>query len=192
MNRTLGDPNLVLIKPYVLMSSNCVVPVDALQALIKTNTVRHYTLNTVCGGVLGNPVNPLGGPNDGAGHFTPLDGHELPNAPHWTVSFGAQYTWGLWEGWEATVRGDAYWQSQSWARVYNLDPYDKLHGWYNTNLSLWIENPDQNLKIEIYAKNALDDTPITDAFLNSDDAALTTNVFVLDPRLIGLSITKGF
>jgi outer membrane receptor protein involved in Fe transport len=69
---------------------------------------------------------------------------------------------------------------------------DKLHGWYNVNLSVWLEKPDQDLKIEFYAKNLLDKTPITDAFLNSDDTALTTNVFVLDPRLIGLSIRKGF
>jgi len=48
------------------------------------------------------------------------------------------------------------------------------------------------LKIEFYAKNLLDKTPITDAFLNSDDTGLTTNVFVLDPRLIGLSIRKEF
>jgi outer membrane receptor protein involved in Fe transport len=59
------------------------------------------------------------------------------------------------------------------------------------NLSLWIEN-DEGLKIELYAKNILDKTPITDAFINSDDTALTTNVFVLDPRLIGLSIRKEF
>jgi len=38
--------------------------------------------------------------------------------------------------WRLTVRGDAYWQSQSWARVYNDNPYDKLHGWYNVNLSV--------------------------------------------------------
>ncbi|MND08385.1 hypothetical protein D3C83_309590 [compost metagenome] len=60
------------------------------------------------------------------------------------------------------------------------------------NLSIWFERPDDELKIEIYAKNLLDKTPITDAFLNSDDSALTTNVFVLDPRLIGVSIKKGF
>jgi outer membrane receptor protein involved in Fe transport len=60
------------------------------------------------------------------------------------------------------------------------------------NLSVWFERPDDDLKIELYAKNLLDKTPITDAFLNSDDTALTTNVFVLDPRLIGLSIKKGF
>jgi len=55
-----------------------------------------------------------------------------------------------------------------------------------------VERPEDGLKIELYAKNLLDKTPITDAFLNSDDSALTTNVFVLDPRLIGLSIRKGF
>ena len=48
------------------------------------------------------------------------------------------------------------------------------------------------MKIELYAKNILDGQPITDAFINSDDTALTTNVFALDPRLIGLSIRKDF
>ena len=129
--------------------------------------------------------------NNGAGFATPLGGKELPNAPHWTMNVGAQYSFDFRPGWKATIRGDGYWQSQSWARVYNLNPYDKLHGWYNANLSVWVENED-GLKIEFYAKNILDKTPITDAFLNSDDSGLTTNVFVLDPRLIGLSIKKDF
>ena len=130
--------------------------------------------------------------NGGAGIAQDLEGRELPNSPHWTTNIGAQYGVDFLDGWRATVRGDAYWQSQSWARVYNADPYDKLHGWYNVNLSHWIEKPAMGLKIEIYAKNLLDKTPITDAFLNSDDTALTTNVFVLDPRLIGFSVTKTF
>jgi iron complex outermembrane recepter protein len=128
----------------------------------------------------------------GAGIAKELGGNELPNSPHWTANIGAQYGMDFLEDWRVTFRGDAYWQSQSWARVYNSDPYDKLHGWYNVNLSVWFEKPDDDLKIELYAKNLLDKTPITDAFLNSDDSALTTNVFVLDPRLIGLSIRKGF
>jgi outer membrane receptor protein involved in Fe transport len=41
-------------------------------------------------------------------------------------------------------------------------------------------------------KNVFNDNAITDTFLNSDDTALTTNVFTLDPRLIGLNITKKF
>jgi len=30
------------------------------------------------------------------------------------------------------------------------------------------------------------------AFLNSDDTALTTNVFTTDPRLFGIRITKNW
>ena len=36
-----------------------------------------------------------------------------------------------------------------------------------------------------YVKNMFDVTAITGAFLNSDDTALTTNVFTTDPRLMG-------
>ena len=46
--------------------------------------------------------------------------------------------------------------------------------------------------IEGYIKNVFDTAAITGAFLNSDDTALTTNVFVTDPRLIGLNITKNW
>jgi len=216
MNRTQGDSRYVLVKPWVQQTANCIVPVSVVEGWLATNpNFGGYWMLCGGGGVLnafsGNePIDPATGElwdplavgpdgkllypeiNGGAGIRAPLGGNELPNAPHWTANIGAQYGFDILEGWRATVRGDAYWQSQSWARVYNDNPYDKLHGWYNVNLSVWIERPEDDLKIEFYAKNLLDKTPITDAFLNSDDTALTTNVFVLDPRLIGLSIRKGF
>jgi iron complex outermembrane receptor protein len=43
-----------------------------------------------------------------------------------------------------------------------------------------------------YVKNVFDVTTITGASLNSDDTALTTNVFTTDPRLMGVRITKSF
>jgi iron complex outermembrane recepter protein len=43
-----------------------------------------------------------------------------------------------------------------------------------------------------YAKNLLDTTAITGAYLNSDDLMLTTNVFLTDPRLFGVRISKSF
>ncbi len=188
MNRTQGDPDLLLVRPYFQYASSCVIPKATGVGMASTG----FPLSVLCGLPHGGlPLNWLNGPNNGMGLYDELGGNELPNAPHWTVSLGGQHTWDFAEGWRATVRADAYWQSQSWARVYNA-VNDKLHGWYNTNLSLWIERPEDNLKIEIYAKNLLDKTPITDAFMNSDDTSLTTNVFVLDPRLIGLSIRKGF
>jgi outer membrane receptor protein involved in Fe transport len=213
MNRTQGNPNYVVMKPWAQLPSNCAAPLPVVEQWLSTATGTQGYIS-ICGGVNGLVISLLNRPiidpnpafnggtgvydvnnypqlNGGAGIRADLGGNELPNAPHWTANVGAQYGFDMPAGWRATVRGDAYWQSQSWARIYNLDPYDKLHGWYNANLSVWVENED-GLKIELYVKNLLDEDPITDAFLNSDDSGLTTNVFVLDPRLIGLSIKKGF
>ena len=214
MNRTQGNPDFVLTKPWIQLPSNCVVPVAVAESWANSND-NNDVYWKMCGGYLGilealtpsAPIDPATGErytplrydgsngtvdiNGGAGIRADLGGNELPNAPHWTANIGAQYGMDILDGWRATVRGDVYWQSQSYHRVYNYEPYDKLHGWYNANLSLWIEN-EKGLKIELYAKNIFDKTPITDAFLNSDDAALTTNVFTLDPRLIGLSFRQEF
>ena len=108
------------------------------------------------------------------------------------MNVGGQYGWDMGGGaWRGTFRGDAYWQSQSWARVYNA-VNDKLHGWYNLNVSVTLANENLGVQAEFYVKNLLDKSPITDAFLNSDDSGLTTNVFVLDPRLVGFSLRKAF
>src|SRR3546814_5874286 len=88
-------------------------------------------------------------------------------------------------------RSDGYWQAKSLARVYNANPYDRLRDWTNFNLTRRVNGP-EGLAIEAYVKNVFNSTPITDAFLNSDDSGLTTNVFTLDPRIIGFSISKKF
>ncbi len=65
-----------------------------------------------------------------------LGGNELPNAPHWTVSTSAEYRRDLFDGaLQVTARADAYWRGESWARPYNLDPYDRLDESFSANLS---------------------------------------------------------
>ena len=197
----------MILKPWITNSSNCVVPTvlyeQTVGDMINGISSSQNSLGLCAtGGILsdGGGYTPPGGvpfdpfvdsPNGGAGFFADLGGKELPNAPHWTVSLGAQYRMALPGGWDATLRGDFYWQDKSFARVYNTE-YDQLRAWTNTNISLWVENPDWGVTAEVYVKNAFDETPITDAFLNSDDSGLTTNVFTLDPRLIGVSLRKSF
>lgn len=55
-----------------------------------------------------------------------------------------------------------------------------------------LTRPESELAFQLYVKNLFDDAPITDFFTNSDDTGLTTNVFTLDPRIIGFSVTKSF
>jgi len=209
MNRTQGNPDYTLVKPWMQLPSNCVVPthVAAEWARARSGLMQYYGL---CGGVRGliagffPPVitdpafggteyDPANYPelNGGAGLRADLSGNELPNAPRWTANIGAQYTIDFDADWSATLRGDAYWQAKSWHRVYNLDPYDRLKSWSNVNISLRVDGP-EDLTFEAYVKNVFNKSPITDAFLNSDDTGLTTNVFTLDPRVIGFSIAKKF
>jgi len=134
---------------------------------------------------------PTTAPNNGEGFVKNLGGNKLPNAPPFTVSFGAQYTLPLSTDWAGTLRGDYYWQDYSWARVFNDNPYDRLRGYTNVNLTLIFTNQN-GWQVMLYDKNVFDTTAITGDFLNSDDSGLTTNVFLTDPKLIGIRVTKNW
>jgi iron complex outermembrane recepter protein len=189
----------VVVKPNPTQASNCVAPREVVRDMIVSSHAAVDILASLCPGgrilaasdVAGyNPF--VDAPNGAAGFFAEIGGNELPNAPRFTVSLGAQHT--LWlrnTGWSATGRVDWYWQDESFHRVYNTE-YDQLRDWTNTNISFWVSNERIGLTVEAYVKNVFDETPVTGAFLNSDDTGLSTNVFTLDPRLVGLSVRKRF
>lgn len=209
MNRTQGNSDYVLVKPWVQLPSSCVAPTSVVEAIINSPYFNNDTgpvyLSSLCGGSIMGDFRPGGslaqlfgvsydpvndGPNGGRGFMAPLEGNELPNAPRWTLSLGAQYTIPIGD-WESTIRADYYRQGKSWARVYNTE-IDRLKSWENVNLSLNLARPQDGLEFELYVKNVFDKTSITDVFLNSDDSGLTANVFTVDPRIIGFSIFKSF
>ena len=197
-----GFDQWVVIRPTLTQASSCVAPAllvyQEIQAI--TNAMPNDLLSQYCPGgrLVNGPDLPLGyapltsAPNGSAGFLAEVGGHELPNAPRHTVSLGAQQTfWIPGTDWSATGRVDWYWQDESFHRIYNTE-YDRLRAWTNTNLALWFSSERLGLTVEAYVKNVFDETPVTGAFLNSDDTGLSTNVFTLDPRLIGLSVRKRF
>jgi iron complex outermembrane recepter protein len=135
--------------------------------------------------------NPGSAPNNGQGFDKDLSGNQLPNTPHFTTSLSGDYTMPVSEDWAATLHSDFYWQSQSYARVFNDRPYDKIRGYSNVNLALILTSA-SGWQVMGYLKNIFDTTAITGDFLNSDDTGLTTNVFLTDPRLYGVRVTKNF
>jgi len=120
------------------------------------------------------------------------NGNELPNAPHYTFNIGAQYSVFLEGGdWVLTFRGDYYRQGKSYARVFNTE-YDRLKAWDNVNLAVNLARGEGDFALQLYVKNLFDKAPITGTFTNSDDTGLSTNVFTLDPRIVGLNATVKF
>ncbi|WP_255247113.1 TonB-dependent receptor [Sphingopyxis sp. GW247-27LB] len=208
MNRTQGNEDWMVVKPWVQLPSSCVAPTAVVETIISSPAYQDdnavAVLSSLCGGsafgnfrsgfyplIYGVTYDPLtDGPNQGRGFFADLGGNELPNSPHWTVNLGAQYIIPM-NDWDLTLRGDYYRQGKSWARVYNT-ANDRLKSWDNTNLSVTLARPESGFAMQLYVKNIFNRTPITDAFINSDDSGLTTNVFTLDPRIIGFSVSKSF
>jgi hypothetical protein len=226
-----NHPDWMVVKPFVTQSSNCVLPVYVVAAILKARpptgvsngttsipgacgnayhdgldpvTLEQYKAdpefptdyNTNSGLILNDPgiypgFDPLGAPNGGQGWAKNLGGNELPNAPPFTVSMSGDYTMPLTSDWAGTFHVDYYWQDYSWARVFNDNPYDRLRGYTNVNLAL-IFTSQAGWQVMGYVKNVFDVTDITGTFLNSDDSGLTTNVFLTDPRLFGVRITKNW
>ncbi len=127
----------------------------------------------------------------GEGVIQNLAGNELPNAPEWTVSLGAQYRWELPNGWTATVRGDYYRQSESFMR-YNNAFFDRIKSWENVNASLILANTDVDMSVQLFVKNLMDKDTIVGFDIADENLGATRGVFLLDPRLYGIAITKGF
>jgi outer membrane receptor protein involved in Fe transport len=153
------------------------------------NPLAPYDPNRPADFFSANPSN-YGAPNQGRGFTADVSGNELPNAPRLTFNIGAQYTFFM-DDWELSVRGDYYRQSNSYARIYNTE-YDRLRAWGNANAAITLSRPESNLTYQLYVKNLFNSTPITDAFTGPDELGNFTNVFTLDPRIIGFNVRIGF
>ena len=219
MDRTQGNPDWMLLRPWIQVPSNCIAPKAHVEKILTYNranddlkllmlsalcggSARYGTFNPALPGVqaafrydqqLGFTYDPLtDAPNGGKGFYADLGGNELPNAPHYTFNVGAQYSFFLEGGdWVLTFRGDYYRQGKSYARVFNTE-YDRLRAWDNVNLAATLARGDGDFALQLYVKNLFDKAPITGTFTNSDDTGLSTNVFTLDPRIVGLNATVKF
>jgi len=216
MDRTAGQPGWMVVKPTVFSTSNCILPSYVIADLIAQ--ARYVSgrdgifISNLSGGACedaytlgvdpvkqeagsdfpsGSGFDPSTAPNGGAGFSKDLSGNKLPNAPKFTTSLSAEYTTPVSEDWAATLHSDFYWQSQSFARVFNDRPYDEIRGYSNVNAALILTSA-SGWQVMGYVKNIFDTTAITGAFLYSDDVDLTTNVFTTDPRLYGVRITKNW
>ncbi|WP_447932783.1 TonB-dependent receptor domain-containing protein [Sphingopyxis fribergensis] len=239
MDRTQGNPDWVLLRPFLQVPSNCIAPRAYVERILQRSANDSASAGAALYGLCGqssgfgnfdpstsagfyaqqygftydpfapfdptkagaivpyDPANPnawrnqvSGAPNGGRGFSADLAGNELPNSPRITANIGAQYTF-FFGDWDLTVRGDYYRQSKSFARVYNTE-YDRLKAWDNVNVAVTLARPDSDLTFQFYVKNLFNDAPVTDFFTNSDDSLLSTNVFTLDPRIIGFSAMKRF
>ena len=117
-----------------------------------------------------------------------LKGNELANAPEFSFSLGAQYTFPIESlGIDITPRTDFYWQSAMWGRIYNA-PLDKIPSWYRWDAQMIFEDAEGRWFIRGYVKNILNDDNVTGMYVSDAATANFTNVFTIEPRLFGFAV----
>jgi hypothetical protein len=227
MDRTAGDPDWLLVRPFPTFASSCILP---RYVYYNENGELHNIGNVGGGGASGcelaysssfdpvtylpyvpNPTetddhpaaenalaarpnypgfDPSTAPNNGEGIAKDLGGNELPNAPNYNATITADFIVPLKGDWLATLHTDLYWQSESYWRIFNDHEYNRLDDYFTMNVAAIFKNEASGWDIMAYVKNVTDEDAITGAFLNSDDTGLTTNVFLVEPRLFGIRVTK--
>lgn len=213
LDRTNGRSDLVVLKQFV-GASNCVVSAQGYAAIlgaIASGAVPGVgpgaTLGLCSGAFAGaeaafgvgdvtytdsnGQLQTIGGLTPFDGDAKDLDGNSLPGTPETTFNFGAEYTWeGVFnEAWDVRLRGDYYYQADSFSRVWNTQR-DVLESWDNVNLSLQLMNTDNDWSIEVFGKNITDEEVITGAYLTDDSSGLFTNVFLTEPSTYGVTVSK--
>ena len=212
--RTQGDPNYVYangtnggcilnaagvaaalqnpaVTPVLLGDTACRGPTAFRTALAAR--VPAATAATLTAGIYNYGPNVTLFSNGAAeGVIQNLSGNQLPNAPKLTISVGAQYTFDLGSsGWNATIRGDYYRQSRSFAR-YNNAFFDNVRSWDNINASLIFAHPDDRWSVQLFVKNARNGANIVGFEIADENLGAYRTLAITDPRLFGVAVTKGF
>jgi outer membrane receptor protein involved in Fe transport len=116
-----------------------------------------------------------------------VSGNKLPNAPEWSFSIGAEYSFRLPRNLELVPRIDYYWQDDMYYRIYNTNQ-DEIESWDVWNASVTLFSGDGAWYAEGFVKNIADDENITGGYFTDYSSGNFNNVFILEPRTYGLTV----
>ncbi len=114
-----------------------------------------------------------------------IAGNALPNSPELSVSLGAQYDFPLGDAYTLSVRGDYYWQDESYSRIFNKS-IDRIDSWDVINAQVTLEPVEGRWYLRGFVQNAADDDNITGMYVGDPALGLITNVFTIEPRRYGV------
>jgi outer membrane receptor protein involved in Fe transport len=183
-DRTQGVDGLSIVRsmdPGSGLATSCTMPTAALaglQGAINAGFAPSIAMGFQCSDPLaidGVPVQ--------------LSGKELPSAPNWTASLGAEYTVDLTNDWQGTVRADYYAQDDNYARIYNSKA-DKINSYDNLNLSFRMDSEAKGLELLVYARNLLSEDSITNFTVQSDEVGGARSVTGKAQPSYGIALTK--
>ncbi|WP_294188999.1 TonB-dependent receptor [uncultured Sphingomonas sp.] len=127
----------------------------------------------------------------GSGVETNIRGNQLPNAPTYKWSVGAQYTIDFADsGFTLVPRVDLNYTGNAWGTVFNKNPIDRLPGYEVVNAQIQLNAPDDRFYVRGFVSNLTKNNATTGLYVTDQSSGLYTNIFTIEPRRYG--VAAGF
>lgn len=140
--------------------------------------------------LFGVPTGPLPFTMLGNGVETNIRGNQLPNAPTFKWSVGAQYTVDLGgSGWTVVPRADLNYTGNSYGLIFNQN-IDRIAGYEVVNAQIQVNAPDDRFYLRGFVQNLTGNNATTGMYVTDQSSSLFTNIFTIEPRRYG--IAAGF
>jgi outer membrane receptor protein involved in Fe transport len=118
-----------------------------------------------------------------------IKGNELPQAPVFKWSAGAQYAIPFANGMHLTPRADLTFTGSSFSNIFNR-AQDRIEGYAQANAQIQLDGVDDRWFVRAFIQNIFDDNSVTGRYNTDQSSGNFTNIFTLEPRRYG--IAAGF
>jgi len=119
-----------------------------------------------------------------------IKGHQLPGAPNYKVTIGAQYEIPL-DRMMLTPRVDVHYTGESTGSIFN-GAVNAVPSYIQINAQIQLDGPDHKWYLRAFVENLTNNNAITGEYVTDQSSGLFTNVFSLDPRRYGLAAGVKF
>ena len=120
-----------------------------------------------------------------------IRGNELPQAPQYKFSAGAQYTADV-GSFSLVPRFDMAYTGEFQASIFNTRVVDKVPGYVVLNAQVQLNGPDERFFVRGFVQNLTKNNAITGQYVGDASSGLYTNVFTLEPRRYGIAAGVKF
>lgn len=120
------------------------------------------------------------------GVLTNLRGNELPQAPQYKFSAGAQYTFEIGDSASLVPRIDLAHTSASFGNIFN-GFINRVPAYTVINSQVQFNGKDDKWYLRAFVQNLTNNSAVTGLYVTDQSSGLFTNVFTLEPRRYGMA-----
>lgn len=148
------------------------------------------TANPTQGGPVVNVFGNLAAADDVPFPIVDLEGNDLVATPEVSINFFAEYYRPLSNGMSLVFHADYYYQDEFFTRNFNTAA-DLIPSWDISNAFVSLTNANETWTVKAWVKNIQDDDNITGFYTSDGNTGLFSNVFVMEPRTLGLTFSMS-